>query len=155
MAGWRIGWVAGRNDYIDTILKIASNVESGMFLPTQQAAISALGSESGWYTRLQGEYAHRRSIGMQIMNMLGCVARPEQAGMFVWARIPDQELQAEGFADRILDATRIFVVPGSVFGKNGSRYIRLSLCSPPATLQSAVERLAGFGNSGQTGVEAV
>jgi aspartate/methionine/tyrosine aminotransferase len=92
---------------------------------------------------------------MQIMHMLGCLARPEQAGMFVWARIPDQERHAEVFADRILDTTRIFVVPGSVFGKNGSRYIRLSLCSPPATLQAAAERLAGFENNGQTGVGTV
>lgn len=92
---------------------------------------------------------------MQIMNMLGCVARPEQAGMFVWARIPDQEQHAEVFADRILDTTHIFVVPGSVFGKNGSRYIRLSLCSPPAILQAAAERLAGFLHSGRTGMEAV
>jgi len=155
MAGWRIGWVAGRNDYIDTLLNIASNVESGMFLSAQLAAIAALGSDSSWYTRLQGEYARRRTIGMQIMNMLGCVARPEQAGMFVWARIPDQEQHAEVFADRILDTTHIFVVPGSVFGKNGSRYIRLSLCSPPAILQAAAERLAGFLHSGRTGMEAV
>jgi hypothetical protein len=155
MAGWRIGWVAGRGDYVDTILKVTSNVESGIFLPAQRAAISALGGESGWYTHLRREYACRRTIGMQIMNLLGCEARPEQAGMFVWARIPDQEPHAEAFADRILDTARIFVVPGSVFGKNGFRYIRLSLCSPPTTLQAAAERLEGFGNSGRTGVEAV
>jgi LL-diaminopimelate aminotransferase len=155
MAGWRIGWVAGRNDYVETILRVASNVESGMFLPAQRAAIAALGSESGWYARLQEAYARRRAIGMQIMNLLGCVAQPQQAGMFVWARIPDREPDAELFTDSILDTTKIFVVPGSVFGRNGSRYIRLSLCSPPATLQAAAERLAGFGDSGRTAGEAV
>jgi len=155
MAGWRIGWVAGRNDYIDTILKIASNVESGMFLPAQRAAIAALGSGPDWYARLREAYARRRAIGMQIMHLLGCTAHREQAGMFVWARIPDQEPHAESFADRILDTTRIFVVPGSVFGRNGSRYIRLSLCSPPEILEAAADRLAGFGAGGRAGEEAV
>ncbi len=155
MAGWRIGWVAGRNDYVDTILKIASNVESGMFLPAQRAAIAALASGSDWYARLRETYAGRRAVGMQIMRLLGCVALPQQAGMFVWARIPDRERHAEAFADRILDATKIFVVPGSVFGRNGSRYIRLSLCSPAATLQAAADRLGGFGDRNLPGEEAV
>jgi len=155
MAGWRIGWVAGRSDYVDTILKVASNVESGMFLPAQRAAIAALGSGSDWYARLRETYAGRRAVGMQIMHLLGCVALPQQAGMFVWARIPDRERHAEAFADRILDTTKVFVVPGSVFGRNGSRYIRLSLCSPVATLQAAADRLEGFGDRNLAGEEAV
>jgi aspartate/methionine/tyrosine aminotransferase len=155
MAGWRIGWVAGRNDYVDTILKIASNVESGMFLPAQRAAIAALGSGPDWYARLRETYAGRRAVGMQIMHLLGCVALPHQAGMFVWARIPGGERHAEAFADRILEATKIFVVPGSVFGPSGSRYIRLSLCSPAGTLQAAADRLTAFGDSDPTREETV
>jgi aspartate/methionine/tyrosine aminotransferase len=155
MAGWRIGWVAGRNDYIDTILKVASNVESGMFLPAQRAAIAALGSGADWYARLRETYAGRRAVGMQIMHLLGCAALPHQAGMFVWARIPAGERHAEAFADRILEATKIFVVPGSVFGPSGSRYIRLSLCSPASTLQAAADRLTGSRKGVRTGEEAV
>jgi aspartate/methionine/tyrosine aminotransferase len=144
MAGWRIGWVTGRKDYLDTILRVGSNVESGMFLPSQEAAIEALHAAPSWYEALQKEYAERRSLGTAILQQLGCSVADGQAGMFVWARTPDAAPEAKTFSDAILQSARVFIAPGSIFGIAGARYMRLSLCSPPAVLRSALTAIRSF-----------
>lgn len=144
MAGWRIGWVTGRKDYVDTILKVASNVESGMFLATQEAAIEALRAAPSWYESLQKEYGERRSLGTAIMQQLGCTVAGGQAGMFVWARTPDSAPEAKILSDAILQSCRVFIAPGSIFGPAGERYLRLALCSPTGVLQSALEAVRPF-----------
>lgn len=144
MAGWRIGWVTGRKDYVDTILKVASNVESGMFLAAQEAAIEALRAAPEWYSSLQKEYAERRSLGNAIMRQLGCSVAEGQAGMFVWARTPDHAPEAKVLSDAILHTSHVFIAPGSIFGPAGARYLRLSLCSPTGVLSSALEAIRSF-----------
>ena len=144
MAGWRIGWITGRKDYIDTILRVGSNVESGMFLPAQEAAIEALHAAPAWYEALQKEYAERRALGTAILTQLGCTVAGEQAGMFVWARTPDTAPEAKALSDAILQSVHVFIAPGSIFGTAGERYLRLSLCSPPAVLQNALSAVRSF-----------
>jgi LL-diaminopimelate aminotransferase len=144
MAGWRIGWVTGRKDYVDTILRVASNVESGMFLPAQEAAIEALRAAPSWYTELQHEYARRRSLGTAILEQLGCTVADGQAGMFVWGRTPDHAPEAKLLSDAILRTTNVFITPGSIFGPAGERYLRLSLCSPADVLKAAVGAIRSF-----------
>jgi LL-diaminopimelate aminotransferase len=144
MAGWRIGWVTGRKDYIDTILKVASNVESGMFLATQEAAIEALRAAPSWYESLQKEYAERRSLGTAILQQLGCTVADGQAGMFVWARTPEHAPEAKILRDAILQSAHVFIAPGSIFGPGGARFPRLPLCSPTAVLQSALNAVRAF-----------
>lgn len=144
MAGWRIGWITGRKEYIDTILRVGSNVESGMFLPAQEAAIEALHAPPAWYEALQKEYAERRALGTAILTQLGCTVAEGQAGMFVWARTPDQAPEAKVFSDAILQSAHVFIAPGSIFGTAGERYLRLSLCSPAPVLQNALIALRSF-----------
>lgn len=141
MAGWRIGWMAGKKEYVDTVLRVASNVESGMFLPLQEAAIRALRAGPEWYRQLQAEYDRRRDIGTSVLTQLGCTVDAGQAGMFVWGRIPEQASGAEQMSDTILSSLHLFLTPGSVFGPRGTRYLRLSLCSPTGSLRSALERV--------------
>jgi aspartate/methionine/tyrosine aminotransferase len=141
MAGWRIGWVAGARDHIDVILKVLSNVESGIFRPLQEAAVTALRLPESWHAEVRAEYRRRREHGERLAVLLGCDVRPGQVGMFVWARIPDHASGAEAFADMLLDRAQMFITPGTVFGSGGERYIRVSLCSPAAVFEEALERV--------------
>ncbi|HLN52405.1 MAG TPA: aminotransferase class I/II-fold pyridoxal phosphate-dependent enzyme [Lentimicrobium sp.] len=141
MAGWRIGMVAGHADYIKNILKVKSNMDSGMFLPIQQAAVEALGNPDSWYESVNAVYSERRRIVENIMEILGCRFDKSQGGLFVWGRIPDEIPDGETFIEDILDKTHVFITPGSIFGKNGDRYIRISLCANELKLSEARERL--------------
>jgi hypothetical protein len=140
MAGWRIGWVAGAQDHIDVILKVLSNVESGIFRPLQHAAATALRLPESWHTDLRAQYRRRREHGERLAALLGCDVHPGQVGMFVWARIPDHAQGAEAFSDMLLDKGRIFITPGTVFGSRGDRFIRISLCSPEGVFEEAIRR---------------
>jgi len=140
MAGWRVGWLTGRKDYVDTVLRVATNVESGMFQPVQEAAIRALQSGPEWFDDLRAEYDKRRALGTEILQELGCTVDAGQAGMFVWGRIPQDAPEAKVFSDSILHARHLFITPGSIFGPRGDRYLRLSLCCPVSVLHSARER---------------
>jgi aspartate/methionine/tyrosine aminotransferase len=155
MAGWRLGWIAGRKDYVNTVLRVASNVESGIFLPLQEAAVHALKTGPEWYRQVQTEYDQRRTIGTSILNELGCTVEPGQAGMFVWARIPEQAPEALRFSDEILRTRHVFLTPGSLFGLRGNRYLRLSLCSPGDVLHTALDRVRSHAHSSTTTTEAV
>ncbi len=141
MAGWRIGWVVGNSDWIDIILRFKSNMDSGMFLSTQEAASTALRLPKSWYVGLNEVYVRRKLLAEQILQLLDCRFEDNQQGMFLWAKIPDFEPNAEVFADKILDKCRVFVPPGSIFGSNGNRFIRISLCSPEEKLNRAIDRI--------------
>jgi LL-diaminopimelate aminotransferase len=141
MAGWRVGWVAGNKDYVNTILKVKSNVDSGMFLPVQQAAVAAFKNTEAWHHEQNAAYAGRRKIAWQLLDTLGCVYETSQVGMFVWAKVPDTIVSVEAYIEHFLQAAKVFITPGFIFGKKGERYIRLSLCSTEREFAEALERI--------------
>jgi LL-diaminopimelate aminotransferase len=141
MAGWRIGWVSGAREYIDAILKVKSNVDSGMFLPVQEAAVTALQNSDEWHQERNAIYRKRRAFVYQILDRLGCVYRRDQQGMFIWAKVPVQLRSVEKLVDYLLYEYHVFITPGFIFGEKGKRFIRISLCTPEERLQQVVERL--------------
>jgi LL-diaminopimelate aminotransferase len=144
MAGWRLGMVAGHKDYIKNILRVKSNMDSGMFLPMQLAAVEALSNPGSWYDEINSVYLRRRKIAEEIMKTLGCSFNPDQTGLFLWGRIPDRIKSCEAFIDRLLQKAHLFITPGFIFGKNGDRYIRISLCMDEDKLIKAKERVVNF-----------
>jgi LL-diaminopimelate aminotransferase len=141
MAGWRIGMVAGHSDYIKEILKVKSNMDSGMFLPMQMAAAEALNNPESWYDTLNAVYTKRRKTVEEIMDILDCRYDKSQVGLFLWGRIPDKIKSCEEYIEDILDRTHVFITPGFIFGDNGARYIRISLCATEQRLLEAKERI--------------
>ncbi|MBX7225009.1 MAG: aminotransferase class I/II-fold pyridoxal phosphate-dependent enzyme [Chitinophagales bacterium] len=141
MAGWRIGMLCGAKDYISTVLKVKSNVDSGMFLPMQEAAVSALRNTSTWHQERNKVYEQRRELAYAIMDALQCRYDKHQVGMFLWAKIPDSYKDSGELADIILYDADVFITPGFIFGSNGARYLRISLCSPESMLQEALQRI--------------
>lgn len=141
MAGWRVGMVAGNSEYIKNILKVKSNMDSGMFLPIQMAAAEALGSPEEWYGIMNAAYVVRRKIAESLMELLKCKFDKNQAGLFVWGRIPDGLTDCEAFVEEILTKAHVFITPGFIFGTNGSRYIRISLCASEKRLEEARRRI--------------
>ncbi len=144
MAGWRIGMAAGNREYINTILKVKSNMDSGMFMPVQMAAVDALNNPVSWYENLNNLYLRRRKIAESILETLGCTFDRTQAGLFLWGRIPDRAESAEVMAEEILTRAHVFITPGFIFGKNGRRYVRISLCAGEDRLSEASDRLASL-----------
>lgn len=141
MAGWRVGWIVGDSSYISTILKVKSNMDSGMFKPLQLAAVNALNSGHNWFETLKNSYQKRRVLAFQIMDTLNCTYDKDQGGMFVWAKIPDAIESVESWVDRIILEAEVFITPGFIFGSTGERYIRISLCSNIEVLGEALERI--------------
>jgi aspartate/methionine/tyrosine aminotransferase len=141
MAGWRIGMVAGHNEYIKNILKVKSNMDSGMFFAMQMAGIEALSNPATWYDTVNGVYLGRRKIVEEIMDLLKCRYNKSQVGLFVWGRIPEDIPDCESYVEDILMKTYVFITPGFIFGKNGERYIRISLCATENKLNEAKNRL--------------
>jgi aspartate/methionine/tyrosine aminotransferase len=141
MAGWRMGMLAGSQGHIDNVLRFKSNLDSGMFLPIQLAAVEALGQGDDWYGAVNAEYAERRKIAGQILHTLGCTFDKRQVGMFLWAKIPDNIKEVEPWVDTIMMDAKVFLTPGFIFGSNGQRYIRISLCSKQATFSEALSRI--------------
>lgn len=141
MAGWRIGMVAGNSDYIKNILKVKSNMDSGMFLPLQMAAIEALNNPESWYDTVNTVYLKRRKIVEEIMDILNCKYDKTQVGLFVWGRISEDITGCEMYIGEILNKSHIFITPGFIFGEKGERYIRISLCASEKRLLEAKERL--------------
>lgn len=144
MAGWRIGWLAGHSTYLEAVLRVKSNMDSGMFLGLQQAAVAALQQGPAWFETLNQEYSLRKAVGQQLLEMLGCSCRPHQAGMFLWAKAPENVAEVEAWIDELLYATHVFLTPGFIFGEAGRGYVRLSLCSSQEALQEAKERLSHY-----------
>lgn len=141
MAGWRIGMVGGHADFISAIVRIKSNMDSGMFKPVQAAAVAALRSPGSWYKDLNKIYRSRRNAAEELMNTLGCSFDHGQSGLFLWGKIPSFRGDGEEFAELILNNAHVFVTPGSVFGTNGSNYLRISLCAPEAVINEANDRI--------------
>lgn len=141
MSGWRVGMVAGSEEFIGWIRKIKSNVDSGQFRPVMEAAACGLLLDDDWYEDVNREYRERRKIAEEIMSELGCSFDPKQVGLFLWGRIPDSEKNGEAVADRMLYEYGIFIAPGFIFGSNGGRYIRISICATKENLQKALARI--------------
>ena len=141
MPGWRIGMIATNPTFISWILKVKSNIDSGMYRAMQLAAVKALDAEAHWYEGNNANYASRRKTAGEIMDALGCTYDENQVGMFLWGRIPDHYADVEELTERVLHEARVFIVPGFIFGSNGSRYIRISLCAKNEQLAEALKRI--------------
>lgn len=144
MAGWRIGMAAGHTDYIKSILKVKSNMDSGMFRAMQVASVEALNNPPSWYDKVNEVYSLRRKIVDEIMDILKCRFDRNQSGLFVWGRIPEDINSCEMFVDDILTRANVFLTPGFIFGRNGERYIRISLCATETSLQEAKKRISSY-----------
>ena len=144
MAGWRVGMAAGHKEYISTVLKVKSNMDSGMFRAMQAAAAEALSNPPAWYDKVNSHYMSRRKIVEEIMVLLGCRYDKNQVGLFVWGRIPDTIKECEGFVEDVLTQVNVFLTPGFIFGSNGERYIRISLCADEETLTEAGKRIKKY-----------
>lgn len=141
MAGWRVGMLASNPTFINWILKVKSNIDSGQFRPLMLAAVRGLEAGKEWYDTLNQVYRSRRAVAEQIMAALGCTFDPSQRGMFLWGRIPDNATSSEVLADKVLYEARVFITPGFIFGSNGDRYIRISLCATEENMQRALQRI--------------
>ncbi|MFN8371160.1 MAG: aminotransferase class I/II-fold pyridoxal phosphate-dependent enzyme [Bacteriovoracaceae bacterium] len=145
MAGWRIGILVAEKEIVNTVLKVKSNVDSGMFLPLQWGAIAATKNSDEWHKQRNGVYAERREWIYKIFDKLNLIyPKYEQEGLFVWARVPDSIENVESFIDNLLEKSHVFFAPGFIFGSNGERYIRSSLCQPVEIIKEALLRI---GNS--------
>lgn len=142
MSGWRIGMVCGAPELIAEVLKVKSQMDSGMFKALQLAAIEAVGQGPEWFKELNAEYSRRREGAGKIFDLLGAKYNPDTAGLFLWGRIPEKYAcggmtAGEALSERILHEAGVFITPGFIFGKNGENYIRVSLCANPAMMEEA------------------
>ena len=147
MAGWRVGMVAGEADYIKEILKVKSQMDSGIFRPLQLAAVEALKADDTWFRELNAEYYRRADVAYRIMDTIGATYDRNAAGLFVFGRLPesvkgkDGKTPGEVVSDRMLYNAGVFITPGFIFGKNGENYIRISLCAPVNKLEQALAKV--------------
>ena len=142
MPGWRVGLLATNAQFVQWILKIKSNIDSGTFRPLQLAAAQAYHNSMEWHQEANIEvYSRRRKLAEEIMQTLGCTFDTNQVGMFLWGRIPDSYQDVEELTERVLHEARVFITPGFIFGSNGKRYIRISLCAKEEKLAEALERI--------------
>jgi len=142
MAGWRVGMLCGKAEWINEVLRFKSNMDSGMFQPVQMAAVKALELGKEWYEELNAIYTGRREKVFALLQLLGCTFSKDQVGLFVWAKIPAG--YADGFAlsDEVLQKAHVFITPGGIFGSNGNGYIRVSLCKDEKVFEEAIQRIA-------------
>ena len=142
MPGWRVGLCATNAEFISWILKVQSNIESGTFRGIQLAAAEAYNNSAEWHRMANIEtYARRRHLAEQIMETLGCTYDPQQVGMFLWGRIPPIYNNVEELTERVLHQAGVFITPGFIFGSNGERYIRISLCAKEEKISEALLRI--------------
>ena len=141
MAGWRVGMLCGKKERIDEILRFKSNMDSGMFLPVQLAAAKALELEQDWHDILNEVYSRRREKVFELLQLLGCEFDRDQAGLFVWASIPATFKDGYELSDSVLQKSVVFITPGGIFGKGGSKYIRVSLCATEEKISEAIQRI--------------
>jgi len=141
MAGWRMAMLATNAEFVQWILKVKSNVDSGMFRPMMVAAAAALQNSEEWHAEMNKVYTRRRVLACKIMDALDCVYDTKQVGMFLWAKIPDRYKDSGELADEILYGKNVFITPGLIFGDKGNRYVRISLCCPEPMLEEALNRI--------------
>ena len=140
MAGWRVGMVLGNKKNIESILKVKSNMDSGMFYGLQKGAIKALNSGTIWFSSLASIYKQRRDLVWELAEILNCTYDKTAAGLFVWAKLPEESSSSKEFVDLILKNKGVFITPGSIFGSQGEGYIRFSLCVDQEVIQEAINR---------------
>ncbi|MBP5366519.1 MAG: aminotransferase class I/II-fold pyridoxal phosphate-dependent enzyme [Bacteroidales bacterium] len=141
MAGWRFGLAISNAEVISTVLKVKSNMDSGVFRPMQSAAVEALSLDKDWFEKINAEYRERQKYAFEIMETLGCTFNRHQGGLFVWARIPDKWASAEALSDEVLNKTGVFITPGFIFGTQGERFLRISLCAKVDVFKKALEKI--------------
>lgn len=145
MPGWRVGMCASNQTFISWILKIKSNIDSGTFRGIQLAAAEAYNNSAEWHRQANiTTYRNRRDTAEQIMDVLGCTYDKSQVGMFLWGKIPDKYANAEELTERVLHEARVFITPGFIFGSNGERYIRISLCAKDEKIKEALKRISNI-----------
>lgn len=147
MAGWRIGMLIADEKRIDEILRFKSNMDSGMFLPLQLAAATALRLDPSWYSELNTVYSRRREKVFRILDILGCTYDLSQVGLFVWAKVPESHTDGYVLSDHILKNAHVFLTPGGIFGSAGIPYIRISLCAKEEVFDQAIERISNTNQS--------
>ena len=140
MAGWRVGMLSGKAETIQAVLKVKSNMDSGMFYVIQQGAIAALKMEDSWFAELNTIYGRRRRLVEKLATQMGAEFDPNSVGLFVWAKLPQGVSDAEAFIDTILDEKFVFITPGTIFGSQGEGYIRFSLCVNEQTIEEVLKR---------------
>ena len=140
MAGWRVGMLTGSAEHLQNVIKVKSNMDSGMFYGIQKGAIEALNSSKNWFKDLNKIYTERRALAWKLATALNCTFETTSSGMFVWAKLPS-EVKSEAFIDSLLHQHHIFIAPGTIFGSNGEGYIRFSLCAHKETIQTAINRV--------------
>jgi aspartate/methionine/tyrosine aminotransferase len=141
MPGWRMAMLASNAQFVQWILKVKSNIDSGQFKPMQYAAVEALAAPKAWYDNMNHVYRSRRDLAGQIMKTLGCQYDEKQVGMFLWGKIPANAKSSEAIADKVLYDAKVFITPGFIFGSCGERYIRISLCCKNEALEEALNRI--------------
>jgi len=141
MAGWRIAMLASNSQFVQWVLQVKSNVDSGMFRPMMMAAAKALQAPAEWYASTNRVYAERQKLAFQILDAIDCTYDRNQVGLFVWGKISDQWKDAGEIADKLLYEKNVFITPGFIFGNKGERYVRISLCCNEATLHEVLNRL--------------
>ena len=142
MPGWRVGLLATNATFVQWILRIKTNIDSGTFRPMQLAAAKAYDNSDSWHWAANVElYKSRRKIAEQIMTALGCSFDPQQQGMFLWGKIPEHYNDVEELTERVLHEARVFITPGFIFGSNGKRYVRISLCAKNEQMEEALKRV--------------
>lgn len=140
MAGWRVGMVVGNPEFISTVLKVKSNMDSGMFYGIQKGAVAAMRLNDDWFQQLDSVYISRRNLVWELFDVLKCTYDKNAGGMFVWAKLPEG-IKSEPFIDELLYEKSVFITPGTIFGSNGEGYIRASLCTPEDTLREVIKRI--------------
>ena len=141
MAGWRVGVLCGARNRIGEVLRFKSNMDSGMFLPVQLAAAKALSLGKSWYDEVNQVYRKRRNHALQLLQQLDCTTAPDQAGMFLWAKVPASYTNGYALSDAVLARARVFITPGGIFGSAGDAFIRVSLCSPEEKFAASLQRI--------------
>ncbi|WP_295234322.1 aminotransferase class I/II-fold pyridoxal phosphate-dependent enzyme [Sediminibacterium sp.] len=141
MAGWRIGTLCGAEERINDVLTFKSNMDSGMFLPVQHAAVAALSLGADWYHSVNEVYAKRREKVFELLDVLACKYSMNQVGMFVWAKIPENINDGYELSDQVLYKSNVFITPGGIFGSAGNQYIRVSLCGSISKFEEAIQRI--------------
>ena len=138
MPGWRIGMAASNKQFIEWILRVKSNMDSGMFRALQMAAVEALNLPDEWYANMNRTYAARKALAEAIMKKVGATVQPGQVGLFLWGKVEGNGVE---ICDKVLYNAKVFITPGIIFGSNGENYIRISLCANEETLKEALERI--------------
>jgi aspartate/methionine/tyrosine aminotransferase len=146
MAGWRIGALLGQSEFLNPVLKFKSNMDSGMFLPLQLAAVEALSADANWFKQQNTIYKTRQKLVFELLDLLGCTYDQAQSGMFVWAKTPNNFSSGFALSDQILIENAVFITPGGIFGSQGNEYIRISLCAKEEIFKEVIQRIKSKSN---------